>query len=104
MNANRTVMGAVVNILAIALFVFAHKIWWPQTIVMLLGTSIGGYYGARMVKGESGLRPRIGHRRQHGNHHRVFPGKHQGLVAQASACALFGGKKTKTGQAEACAT
>ena len=50
MNANRTVMGAAANILAIALFVFAHKIYWPQTIVMLLGTSIGGYYGARMVK------------------------------------------------------
>jgi len=50
MNANRTVMGAAANILAIALFVVAHKIWWPQTIVMLIGTAIGGYYGARMVK------------------------------------------------------
>ncbi len=50
MNANRTVMGAAANVLAIALFAFAHKIYWPQTIVMLLGTSIGGYYGARMVK------------------------------------------------------
>lgn len=50
MNANRTVMGAAANVLAIALFIFAHKIWWPQTLVMLLGTSIGGYYGAKMVK------------------------------------------------------
>jgi len=50
MNANRTVMGAAANVLAIALFVLAHKIWWPQTLVMLAGTSVGGYYGARMVK------------------------------------------------------
>ncbi len=50
MNANRTVMGAAANVLAIALFIVAHKIWWPQTLVMLVGTSIGGYYGARMVK------------------------------------------------------
>jgi uncharacterized protein len=50
MNANRTVMGAAANVLAIALFVVAHKIWWPQTIVMLLGTAIGGYFGARLVK------------------------------------------------------
>lgn len=50
MNANRTVMGAAANIVAVVLFAIARKIWWPQTIVMLIGTSIGGYIGARMVK------------------------------------------------------
>ena len=50
MNANRTVMGAAANIVAVVLFAIARKIWWPQTIVMLIGTAIGGYYGARMVK------------------------------------------------------
>jgi uncharacterized membrane protein YfcA len=50
MNANRTVMGAAANIVAVVLFAIARKIWWPQTIVMLIGTSIGGYIGARSVK------------------------------------------------------
>ena len=47
MNANRTVLGAAMNILAIVLFVIARKIWWPQTMVMLVATVIGGYFGAR---------------------------------------------------------
>jgi uncharacterized membrane protein YfcA len=50
MNANRTVMGAAANIVAVILFAIARKIWWPQTIMMLIGTSIGGYIGARSVK------------------------------------------------------
>jgi len=50
MNANRTVMGTAANLIAIVLFIVARKIWWPQTVVMLVGTSIGGYFGARMVK------------------------------------------------------
>ena len=50
MNANRTLMGAAANSIAAVLFIVAHKVWWPQTLVMLAGTSIGGYFGARMVK------------------------------------------------------
>jgi uncharacterized membrane protein YfcA len=50
MNANRTVMGAAANIVAVVLFIVAGKIWWSQTLVMLVGTSIGGYVGARSVK------------------------------------------------------
>jgi len=50
MNANRTILGAAANIVAAALFVIARKIWWPQTLVMLVGTIIGGYIGARMAR------------------------------------------------------
>lgn len=50
MNANRTLMGAAANIIAAAMFMVARKIWWPQTLVMLVGTIIGGYIGARMAR------------------------------------------------------
>ncbi len=50
MNANRTLMGAATNSIAAVLFVVARKIWWPQTLVMLVGAVAGGYLGARMAK------------------------------------------------------
>jgi uncharacterized membrane protein YfcA len=50
MNANRTIMGAAANSIAAVLFIVARKIWWPQTIVMLVGTVIGGYIGARLAR------------------------------------------------------
>ncbi|HEV2521553.1 MAG TPA: sulfite exporter TauE/SafE family protein [Candidatus Acidoferrales bacterium] len=50
MNANRTLLGAAANIVATALFIAAHKIWWPQTLVMLVGTVIGGYAGAHWAR------------------------------------------------------
>jgi uncharacterized membrane protein YfcA len=50
MNANRTLLGAAANIVAAVLFVIARKIWWPQTLVMLVGTIIGGYIGARAAR------------------------------------------------------
>lgn len=49
MNANRTLLGATANAVAVTLFIAAHKIWWPQTLVMLMGTVIGGYAGAHWV-------------------------------------------------------
>ncbi len=50
MNANRTVLGVATNMIAIVLFIIARKIWWPQTLVMLVGTSLGGYVGARYAR------------------------------------------------------
>jgi uncharacterized protein len=50
MNANRTLLGAAANIVATVLFVKAHVVWWPQTLVMLVGTIIGGYAGAHWAR------------------------------------------------------
>jgi uncharacterized protein len=50
MNANRTLMGAAANSVAAVLFIFAHKIWWPQTLVMLVACIVGGYIGALAAK------------------------------------------------------
>ena len=51
MNANRTLMGAAANSVAAVLFIFARKIWWPQTLVMLVVCSHRRIY-------RSALRPR----------------------------------------------
>jgi uncharacterized protein len=50
MNANRTLLGGAMNGVAVVLFVIARKIWWPQTLVMLVAAVIGGYIGARFAK------------------------------------------------------
>ena len=50
MNANRTVLGASMNGVAVVLFILARKIWWPHTLAMLVAAVIGGYIGARSAK------------------------------------------------------
>lgn len=50
MNASRTLLGAAANIVATVLFIGAHKIVWPQTLLMLVGTIIGGYAGAHWAR------------------------------------------------------
>ena len=55
MNANRTLMGAAANSVAAVLFIIAGKIWWPQTLLMLVATIIGGYIGARTARKVSPL-------------------------------------------------
>lgn len=50
MNANRTLLASVLNAVAAALFIIARKVWWPQTLAMLVAGVIGGYAGARCAK------------------------------------------------------
>jgi uncharacterized membrane protein YfcA len=50
MNANRTLLGTATNLVAIMIFISAHIVWWPQTLVMLVGTVGGGYAGARWAR------------------------------------------------------
>lgn len=50
MNANKTVLGVTMNGVAVVLFILARKIWWPQTLAMLVAAIIGGYVGARSAK------------------------------------------------------
>jgi hypothetical protein len=50
MNANRTLMGAAANSVAALLFILVRKIWWPQTLVMLVAAILGGYIGARTAR------------------------------------------------------
>jgi uncharacterized protein len=50
MNANKTLLGSSMNIIAVILFVLARKIWWTQGLVMLAAAVTGGYIGARAAK------------------------------------------------------
>jgi hypothetical protein len=48
MNPNRTLLGGTMNAAAVVCFVIAGKIWWPQTLMMLVAAVAGGYTGARI--------------------------------------------------------
>lgn len=50
MNANKTLLGGAMNAVAVVLFIIARKIWWHQTLVMLVAGVIGSYVGARSAK------------------------------------------------------
>jgi uncharacterized membrane protein YfcA len=46
MNANKTLLGGIMNAAACVLFILARKVWWAETSVMLIGAALGGYIGA----------------------------------------------------------
>jgi uncharacterized membrane protein YfcA len=50
MNALKSVMGFVINGVAVVAFIVARAIYWPQGIVMLLGAVVGGYFGAHYAQ------------------------------------------------------
>jgi uncharacterized membrane protein YfcA len=50
MNGVRTLLGATANLVAIVAFAFAGRIVWPQALLMMVGTSIGGYVGAHWAR------------------------------------------------------
>ena len=50
MNANKTILAGVMNGIAVVLFIMAHKIWWPQTLAMLVAAIVGGTIGAHSAK------------------------------------------------------
>ncbi|HZY37288.1 MAG TPA: sulfite exporter TauE/SafE family protein [Mucilaginibacter sp.] len=46
LNANKTLLVGAANSIAVVIFILSGKIWWPQTCIMLVATTIGGYAGA----------------------------------------------------------
>ena len=50
MNANKTALGATMNGVAVVLFIIARKIWWPQTLAMLVAEVIGGIHWCALGK------------------------------------------------------
>jgi uncharacterized membrane protein YfcA len=50
MNAGKTLLAGTMNAAAVLCFILAGKIWWPQTLVMLVAAVIGGYAGARIAR------------------------------------------------------
>jgi uncharacterized membrane protein YfcA len=45
-NVNKTLLVGAANSIAVVIFIISGKIWWPQTCIMLVATTIGGYAGA----------------------------------------------------------
>jgi len=46
MNALKAWLTTVSNGVAAVLFVFSHAVYWPQAILMIVGSILGGYFGA----------------------------------------------------------
>jgi len=51
MNALKTVLAALINLVATVYFVFAGLIVWPQAFVMTVGATVGYYVSSRMALG-----------------------------------------------------
>lgn len=49
MNALKTVLGALINIVATGYFMMADLIVWPQAAVMTVGATLGYYAAARVA-------------------------------------------------------
>jgi hypothetical protein len=49
MNALKAVLASVINGVAIIAFALAGAIYWPQALVMVVGSIIGGYGGAALA-------------------------------------------------------
>ena len=56
MNGLKTLLVSVTNGVAVAIFVVAHAVVWPQALLMLAGAIVGGYVGAAVGRR---LDPRI---------------------------------------------
>ena len=50
MNATKTLVVGATNAIAVVCFILAGKVWWPQTVVMLIAAIVGGYGGARFAR------------------------------------------------------
>ena len=49
-NALKNILSAVIYSVTVMTFIVAGAVSWPQTVVMLLTATLGGYWGARMAR------------------------------------------------------
>lgn len=50
MNALKSVLGSMINGVAVVAFIVARAVYWPQAGVMIVGSVIGGYFGAHYAQ------------------------------------------------------
>ena len=60
LNAPRTMLVSAANTMAVLVFVVAHAVHWPETIVMLVAATAGGYGGAQIGRRASSRVVRAG--------------------------------------------
>lgn len=46
MNGLKTLLATCGNAVAVIVFIFAHAVFWPQALLMVVGAALGGYAGA----------------------------------------------------------
>jgi uncharacterized membrane protein YfcA len=46
MNALKALLTSISNGVAMLLFVVSHAVYWPETVLMVVGSILGGYFGA----------------------------------------------------------
>ncbi len=50
LNANKTLLAGLMNAAAVVIFVAAGRVFWLETLVMLVAAVTGGYFGARVAR------------------------------------------------------
>jgi hypothetical protein len=50
MNALKALLTTVSNGVALLLFIFSHAVYWPETILMVVASMLGGYFGAHFAQ------------------------------------------------------
>lgn len=50
MNALKTVLAGLINLVATAYFIYAGLIRWPEAAIMTLGAGVGYYFGAHLTQ------------------------------------------------------
>ena len=50
MNAIKTVLGGLINVVAAVYFIWAGLVQWPEAIVMMIGSTFGYYGGAALAQ------------------------------------------------------
>ena len=50
MNALKALLTTISNAVAMLLFIVAHAVYWPEAILMIVGSVLGGYFGAHFAQ------------------------------------------------------
>ena len=50
MNALKALLTTISNGVAMLMFIFSHAVYWPETILMIVASMLGGYFGAHFAQ------------------------------------------------------
>ena len=59
LNSPRAMLATAANTAAVFAFIIAGAVWWPPTLVMLVGGTLGSYIGARIGRSLSPRRVHV---------------------------------------------
>ena len=50
MNALKALLTTISNGVALVMFIFSHAVFWPEAILMIVASMLGGYFGAHFAQ------------------------------------------------------